>query len=205
MFALSRSCFDFFYLSVMINNTLSTSLIRSGSSVYEFDQYKILEVLLQMLDDSKERIRFTALEAIVAFVSIGNKLSAQEIIYQLGDNSISELIKERLKAPPEMSPYLNENGALELPYLENVEIANQMQVDQILQRRQGLNSGPAGQIKSLSSHPVNQLKRGNSSGRKGQVAPPSANSLANAAHNAAGNKRTASANNPKFPGTAGGD
>ena len=49
---------------------------RSGSSVYEFDQYKILEVLLQMLDDSKERIRFTALEAIVAFVSIGNKLSA---------------------------------------------------------------------------------------------------------------------------------
>ena len=108
---------------------------RYGNSVYEFDQYKILKVLLQMLDDSKERIRFTALEAIVAFVSIGNKLSAQEIIYQLGDNSISELIKERLQAPPEMSPYLNENGALELPYLENVEIANQMQVDQILQRR----------------------------------------------------------------------
>lgn len=97
-----------------------------------------------------------------------------------------------------MSPYLNENGALELPYLENVEIANQMQVDLILQRRQGLNSGPAGQIKSLSSHPLNQVKRGNSSGRKVQVAPPSANSLANAVHNA-GNKRTASANNPKFP------
>ena len=176
-------------------------IVSYGSSVYEFDQYKILEVLLQMLDDPKERIRFTALEAIVAFVSIGNKLSAQEIIYQLGDNSISELIKERLKAPAEMSPYLNENGALELPYLENVEIANQMQVDQILQRRQGLKSGPTGQIKSLSSHPSNLLKRGNSSGRKGQVAPPSANSLTNAAHLAAG-KRTASANNPKFPGTA---
>ena len=85
-----------------------------------------------MLDDQKERIRFTALEAIVAFVSIGNKLSAQEIIYQLGDNSISELIKERLKAPAEMCPYLNENGALELPYLEHVEIANQMQVDHVL-------------------------------------------------------------------------
>ena len=89
----------------------------------------MMAIRVQMLDDSKERIRFTALEAIVAFVSIGNKLSAQEIIYQLGDNSISELIKERLKAPPEMSPYLNENGALELPYLENVEIANQMQFD----------------------------------------------------------------------------
>jgi len=46
---------------------------------------------------------------------------------------------------------------------------------------------------------MNSLKRGNSSGRKGQVAPPSANSLANVAQNAAGNKRTASANNPKFP------
>ena len=107
----------------------SKNIATYGNSVYEFDQYKILEVLLQMLDDQKERIRFTALEAIVAFVSIGNKLSAQEIIYQLGDNSISELIKERLKAPAEMSPYLNENGALELPYLEHVEIANQMQVD----------------------------------------------------------------------------
>lgn len=38
-----------------------------------------------MLDDSKDRIRFTALEAIVAFVSIGNKLSAKEIIHQLAD------------------------------------------------------------------------------------------------------------------------
>ena len=65
-----------------------------------------------------------------------------------------------------MSPYLNENGALELPYLDNVEYVNQMHADQILQRRQGLNSGPAGQIKSLSSHPMNHLKRGNSSGRK---------------------------------------
>ena len=31
-----------------------------------------------------------------------------------------------------MCPYLNENGALELPYLEHVEIANQMQVDHVL-------------------------------------------------------------------------
>ena len=31
--------------------------------------------------------------------------------------------------PTGMVPYLNDNGALELPYLENVEIANQMQVD----------------------------------------------------------------------------
>ena len=69
-------------LNVLIICFLKSKNIEAyGNSVYEFDQYKILEVLLQMLDDQKERIRFTALEAIVAFVSIGNKLSAQEIIY----------------------------------------------------------------------------------------------------------------------------
>lgn len=31
---------------------------------------------------------------------------------------------ERLKAPPQMNPCLNENGALEMPYLEHVEEAN---------------------------------------------------------------------------------
>ena len=41
-------------------------------------------------------------------------------------------------------------------------------------------------------------RRGNSSGRKVQVAPQSANSIANAAQNANMNKRTASANNPKY-------
>ena len=38
-----------------------------------------------MLDDSKDRFRFTALKAIVVFISIGNKLSAKEIINQLAD------------------------------------------------------------------------------------------------------------------------
>ena len=64
-------------LNVLIICFLKSKNIEAfGNSVYEFDKYKILEVLLQMLDDQKERIRFTALEAIVAFVSIGNKLSA---------------------------------------------------------------------------------------------------------------------------------
>ena len=104
-----------------------------------------------------------------------------------------------------MSPYLNINGALELPYLEHVELANQVQVDQILQRREGLQSGPAGQIKALSSHPLNNpnQKRGQSSGmnmaqNKQPVCPPSANSLSAVAQYAQGVKRTASANNPKF-------
>ena len=51
-----------------------------SQNFYEFDAYRIFEALLRMLDDSKDRIRFTALEAIVAFVSIGNKINAKEII-----------------------------------------------------------------------------------------------------------------------------
>ena len=58
-----------------------------------------------------------------------------------------------------MNPYLNEHGALEMPYLEHAEEANQHQaahqVDQQQQmnstnRREGLNSGPPGQIKNLT-------------------------------------------------------
>ena len=39
----------------------------------EFDSYTIISALLKMLDDQKERIQFTALEAIVSFVSISNR------------------------------------------------------------------------------------------------------------------------------------
>lgn len=107
-------------------NVLIICFLKS-KNFYEFDAYKVFEALLQMLDDQKDRIRFTALEAIVAFVSIGNKLSAKEIIHQLADKQISELIAERLEASSDMIPYLNENGALELPYLEHIELAaNQM-------------------------------------------------------------------------------
>ena len=31
---------------------------------------------------------------------------------------------DRLKAHPDMNPYLNEHGALEMPYLEQIEDAN---------------------------------------------------------------------------------
>lgn len=103
-------------------NVLIICFLKS-KNFQEFDAYRIFETLLRMLDDSKDRIRFTALEAIVAFVSIGNKINAKEIINQLADKQISELISERLEASLDMTPYLNENGALELPYLEHIELA----------------------------------------------------------------------------------
>lgn len=60
-------------------NVLIICFLKS-KNFQEFDAYRIFETLLRMLDDSKDRIRFTALEAIVAFVSIGNKINAKEII-----------------------------------------------------------------------------------------------------------------------------
>ena len=38
-----------------------------------------------MLDDAKERIRFTALEAIVALVNVSDRNQMLQIIYNLGD------------------------------------------------------------------------------------------------------------------------
>ena len=65
-------------------NVLIHCFLKSNN-FFEFDSYAILEGLLKSLDDSKERNRFIALEAIVAFSSIGNKFSTKEIIYQLAE------------------------------------------------------------------------------------------------------------------------
>ena len=88
-------------------NVLIICFLQSRN-IFEFDQYAILEALLRSLEDPKERNRFIALEAIVAFSSIGNKLSMKEIIFQLAEKQISELITERLEAAGDMNPYLNE-------------------------------------------------------------------------------------------------
>ena len=61
-------------------NVLILCFLRS-KNIFEFDQYSVLEALLRGLDDQKERNRFIALEAIVAFASIGNKIGTREIIY----------------------------------------------------------------------------------------------------------------------------
>lgn len=90
--------------------------------MFEFDSYQILKALINMLDDLKERIKITALEAIVAYVSIGNKLSAKEIINQISEKQLTQIVNDRLEASTELNPYLNANGALELPYLEQIEL-----------------------------------------------------------------------------------
>jgi len=57
---------------------------------------------------------------LISYASIGNKFSVKEIVYQLVDKETYEIITERLEL--EMVPFINDDGALEIPYLENVEI-----------------------------------------------------------------------------------
>jgi hypothetical protein len=48
---------------------------------YDFDTFLVIESLIKLLKDQKERIKLLALEALVAYASIGNKFSVREIIY----------------------------------------------------------------------------------------------------------------------------
>lgn len=73
-----------------------------------------------MLKDQKERIKLLSLEALVAYASIGNKFSVKEIVYQLVEQSTYEAIAERMDM--ELVPFLNPEGALEIPYLDQLEI-----------------------------------------------------------------------------------
>ena len=210
-----------------IREELLNLLIRcflSSRDQSEFDCYQILDSILQLLNDTKEKIRSLALEAVAAFSSIGphNKLS--EVMFQLNiDKEICEVVAQRLEQGlyPTVSA---ETGNIELPYQElfnhqNYDVdsvahsmANQTQ-GQISQsnhtyhdhrRKQSIGSGSQKGMQYLANQ--NQGKRGNSSGRKIVVA------TANATNQQLGvshqdelmqqaflqNKRTASANNPNF-------
>lgn len=56
----------------------------------------------------------------MTYASIGNKFSVKEIVYQLVEKDIYEAICERMEI--ELVPFINEEGALEVPYLDNLEI-----------------------------------------------------------------------------------
>ena len=61
-------------------NVLIVCFLRSRN-FYEFDAFKIVEVLLKLLADNKARIKYLALEALACYSSIGNKFSLKEIVY----------------------------------------------------------------------------------------------------------------------------
>lgn len=106
------------------------------------------------------------------------------------DKETYDLLTERMEQ--EMVPFINQEGALEIPYLENMEIVGQSNNASAmmlpnLSRKESVNTS---MVSKAQSSNVYQNGRGNSSGRR--IVPPSANSVANAGHNP---KRTVSANN----------
>ncbi len=48
---------------------------------FDFDAFKVIESLLQLMSDTKGRIKLLAVEALIAYSSIGNKFSVKEIVY----------------------------------------------------------------------------------------------------------------------------
>ena len=47
----------------------------------EFDSYQVVDSVIQLLSDNKNKIRVLALEAIAAFASIGNKNTILEMLF----------------------------------------------------------------------------------------------------------------------------
>ena len=93
--------------------------------------------MLQLFNDTKEKIRNLALEAIAAFASIGEPSKLNEILFQLNvDKEIVELIQSRLEYG--MFPSINQEGNVEIPYQDQFQnfdvdsvahsMANQSQV-----------------------------------------------------------------------------
>eukprot|EP00347_Sterkiella_histriomuscorum_P009023 403342823 len=173
---------------------------------YEFDSIQIIESFVLLLNDQKDKVRLMAKEALATYASIGNKFSFKEIIFQICDPTQKQEILDRLDQ--ENIPFINDDGALELPYLEIIDnqireqttIQNSAAVGQTqfalptLSRRESMSSNSQMPPKSVNSSYIRQPSRGNSSGRR--IVPPSANSMANYVSQA--NKRTVSANNIKM-------
>lgn len=84
-----------------------------------FDAFQILDSVIQLFNDSKEKIRNLALETIAAFSSLGLRNKILDIMYRnSADKDIVELIKERLDYG--MLPFLNREGLVEIPYQEQL-------------------------------------------------------------------------------------
>jgi hypothetical protein len=52
-----------------------------AKSYYSFEAYPIVEGVIKLMGDSKERIKMLALETLAVYASIGNKFSVKEIVY----------------------------------------------------------------------------------------------------------------------------
>lgn len=174
---------------------------------------------MRLFNDTKEKIRNLALEAIAAFSSIGERSKISEVLFQLNvEKDICELVQSRLEYG--LFPTLTQDGNIEIPYQDHFNnnydvdsvahsVTNQTQISannhKNYQGGQEYNSRRKQSVGVSSQKGSAQAKmRGNSSGRKIVVA------TANATNQQLGvshqdeimqqayiqSKRTASANNP---------
>lgn len=137
---------------------------RGTHSLGDFDVFAVTEVILNLLEDQKERVRHVALEALATYYSVGNKFSIKEIVNQLVDKTTYDVITDRFQIG--LFPYLDDEGVLCLPYLDQIEMMINMS-----------SAGPAGGLPSLPKAELGQgypqkinssnLTRGRSSGRHG--------------------------------------
>jgi hypothetical protein len=89
----------------------------SSKEANEFDSYQIMDSILRLFGDKKEKIRNLALEAIAAFASIGDRNQVVDILYKLKvDKDVRELVQSRLEYG--MYPVLNQQGNVEIHYQE---------------------------------------------------------------------------------------
>ena len=175
----------------------------------EFDSYQILDSIIQLFDDNKEKIRNLALEAVAGYATVIGSQKVSEIMFQLNvSKEFLELVQQRLEEG--MFPALNQEGQVELPYKEQFQqnydvdsvahsMTNQTQVSQNYQREPRRKQSVGG-----NSHggPAAGPMRGNSSGRKIVVATANTTNAQVSHHDEImqqaynQSKRTASANNP---------
>lgn len=91
--------------------------------VQEFDGFQILDSVLRLFNDAKEKIRNLALEAIAAYSSINSKKNIKEILFQLKvEKDLIDIVNHRMDQG--MLPFLTPDGALELPFQEQLQNLN---------------------------------------------------------------------------------
>ena len=170
----------------------------------QFDPFQILDSVIQLFHDSKEKIRNLALEAIATFASIGFRNKILEIMFHNNvEKDICDMVNARFDYG--MYPVLNQEGAIEIPYQDQY----QYEVDSVAQSMANQSQGPQyhensrrkQSIGGNSSASYQGKGRGNSSGRKIVVATANATNQQLVSHHDEimqqaymQSKRTASAN-----------
>jgi hypothetical protein len=93
--------------------------------VAEFDPSKVLLSVLQLLTDTKEKVKNVAIETFVVYSSLFVvKADLETYVSQMVDEYTYDILTNRLEAG--MVPYIDNEGALVMPYIDNYEASSIM-------------------------------------------------------------------------------